>query len=56
MSSASKVADVAFKLTTFGLFATTLVSGAWFAATTANGFMHYGAAASAAKREEETKK
>jgi hypothetical protein len=56
MSSTSKVADVAFKLTTFGLFTTTVVSGMWFAATSVNGFMHYGAAASAAKREEETKK
>jgi len=52
MSSGAKIADVAFKVTTMSLFATTIVSGAWFVATAANGFVHYGKASSEAKEKE----
>lgn len=44
--------DVAFRATTFGLFATTVVAGGWFVATAAKGFMHYAEASERAKRAE----
>jgi len=50
MSGKTSLVDVAFRATTLGLFATTVVSGAWFAATTAKGFMHYNAASEEARK------
>ena len=47
MSARTSVVDVAFRATTFGLFATTCVAGAWFTATAAKGFLHYSAASEA---------
>lgn len=44
--------DVAFRATTFGLFATTVVAGGWFVATAAKGFVHYAEASERAKRAE----
>ena len=50
MSRKTSLVDVAFRATTLGLFATTVVSGAWFAATTAKGFMHYNVASEEARK------
>jgi hypothetical protein len=52
MSGKTTLVDVAFRATSLGLFATTVVSGAWFLATTAKGFMHYNAQHEAMKRRE----
>jgi len=51
--SKTSLVDVAFRATTLGLFATTLVAGGWFVATAANGFVYYSEASAAVKRAEE---
>ena len=40
-TSGSRLADVVFKTFTTGLFATTVVTGGWFAATAASASQHY---------------
>lgn len=51
--SKTSLVDVAFRATTLGLFATTLVAGGWFVATATNGFVHYSEASAAVKRAKE---
>ena len=48
----TSLVDVAFRATSLGLFTVTVVSGAWFLATTAKGFTHYSAQHEAMKRRE----
>ena len=40
-SAGSRLADVVFKAVATGLFATTVVTGGWFAATAASASHHY---------------
>ena len=48
----TSLVDVAFRATSLGLFTVTVVSGAWFLATTVKGFTHYSAQHEAMKRRE----